>query len=54
MGGPSTVANLALRCGAHNRHAAEQDYGRDHIDRKIAAARPRKDHFVAELLPGLC
>jgi 5-methylcytosine-specific restriction endonuclease McrA len=54
MGGPSTAANLALRCRAHNRHAAEQDYGRDHIDRKIAAGRARKDHPDAEILPGLC
>jgi hypothetical protein len=43
MGGPSTAANLALRCRAHNRHASEQDYGRDYIDRKIAAGRPRND-----------
>jgi 5-methylcytosine-specific restriction endonuclease McrA len=54
MGGPSTTTNLALRCRAHNRHAAEQDYGRDYIDRKIAAARPPKDHSVAQVLPGLC
>jgi 5-methylcytosine-specific restriction endonuclease McrA len=54
MGGPSTAANLALRCRAHNRHAAEQDYGRNHIERKIAAGRPRKDHPDAEILPGLC
>jgi 5-methylcytosine-specific restriction endonuclease McrA len=54
MGGPSSVANLALRCRAHNRHAAEQDYGRDHIDRKIAAARPHKAHPAAQILPGLC
>jgi hypothetical protein len=54
MGGPSTAANLALRCRAHNTYAAEQDYGRDHIDRKIAAGRPGKDHPAAEFLPGLC
>jgi 5-methylcytosine-specific restriction endonuclease McrA len=53
MGGPSTAANLALRCRAHNRHAAEQDYGPDYIDRKIAAGRRRKDHPAAEILPGL-
>jgi hypothetical protein len=53
MGGPSTAANLALRCRAHNRHAAEQDYGRDYIDRKIAASRPRKDHPAAEFRPGV-
>jgi hypothetical protein len=37
----------------HNRHAAEQDYGRDYIDRKIAAGRQRKDHPATEMLPGL-
>jgi hypothetical protein len=39
----STAASLAtlaeLRCRAHNRHDPEQDYGRDYIDRKIAAGR---------------
>jgi hypothetical protein len=54
MNGPSTAANLALRCRAHNVYAAEQDYGRDHIARKIAARRPRKAHPAAEILPGLC
>jgi 5-methylcytosine-specific restriction endonuclease McrA len=43
LGGPSSAQNLALRCRAHNLHAAEQDYGRQHIDRKIAAARLRGD-----------
>jgi 5-methylcytosine-specific restriction endonuclease McrA len=41
-GGPTTAANLTLRCRAHNLHAAERDYGRDHIDRKIAASRDRE------------
>ena len=26
-GGPTTVENLELRCGAHNRHEAEQCFG---------------------------
>jgi 5-methylcytosine-specific restriction endonuclease McrA len=40
-GGPTTAANLTLRCRAHNLYAAELDYGREHIDRKIAASRSR-------------
>ena len=36
-GGPTTTANLALRCRAHNRHEAERDFGREHIARKSAA-----------------
>ena len=36
-GGPPTTANLTLRCRAHNRHQAEQDFGREHIARKSAA-----------------
>jgi 5-methylcytosine-specific restriction endonuclease McrA len=51
-GGPSTAANLTLRCRAHNLHAAEQDYGRDHIDRKIAGGRARR-RPAAEVLSGL-
>ena len=41
MGGPPTAANLTLRCRAHNLHAAEQDFGREHIARKVAARRVR-------------
>jgi 5-methylcytosine-specific restriction endonuclease McrA len=52
-GGPTTAPNLPLRCRAHNLHAAGQDYGRDHIAQKIAAARRRKDHPAAQSLPGL-
>jgi 5-methylcytosine-specific restriction endonuclease McrA len=37
-GGPTIAPNLTLRCRVHNRYAAERDFGRDHIDRKIAAA----------------
>ena len=36
-GGPPTTANLTLRCHAHNRYAAEQDFGAEHIARKVAA-----------------
>jgi 5-methylcytosine-specific restriction endonuclease McrA len=43
MGGPPTAANLTLRCRAHNLYAAEQDFGREHIDRKIAVSRLRRN-----------
>lgn len=33
LGGPATVSNLELRCRAHNLLAAEEDFGRDHMDR---------------------
>jgi 5-methylcytosine-specific restriction endonuclease McrA len=36
-GGLPTTANLTLRCRAHNRHEAEQDFGREHIALKSAA-----------------
>jgi len=53
-GGPPTATNLTpLRCSVHNLHAAEEDYGRDHIDRKIAARRARHRPATAEVLPGL-
>jgi hypothetical protein len=51
-GGPAIAENLALRCRAHNLHAAEQDYGRQHIDRKIAAARTR-NRRSAPTTPGV-
>jgi hypothetical protein len=42
-GGPPTTANLTLRCRAHNRHEAEQDFGREHIARKCAARHVGKE-----------
>ncbi len=38
-GGPGTVENLTLRCQAHNRYAAEQDYGAEHIAQALARSR---------------
>jgi hypothetical protein len=38
-GGLSTVKNVCLRCRAHNRYAAEQDFGVAHVARKIASRR---------------
>jgi 5-methylcytosine-specific restriction endonuclease McrA len=37
-GGPPTEANLSLRCRAHNRLAAESDFGREFIIEKIQFA----------------
>jgi hypothetical protein len=54
LGGPSIPQNLALRCRAHNLYAAEQDFGREHIDRKIAAARLRRDSPSPPTIPGIC
>jgi 5-methylcytosine-specific restriction endonuclease McrA len=42
-GGLPTTANLTLRCRAHNRHEAEQDFGRQHIARKSAARHVGKE-----------
>jgi hypothetical protein len=38
-GGLSTVDNVTLRCKSHNRYAAEQDFGVEHVARKIARRR---------------
>jgi 5-methylcytosine-specific restriction endonuclease McrA len=54
LGGPATAANLTLRCKAHNLHAAEQDFGREHIDRKIAASRVGANPGAAPTIPGAC
>jgi hypothetical protein len=32
LGGPPTPDNLELRCRAHNTLAAEEDFGREHMD----------------------
>jgi 5-methylcytosine-specific restriction endonuclease McrA len=44
--GETTVANLTLRCQAHNLYAAEKDYGREHIARKIARTTSRAKESV--------
>jgi len=38
-GGKGIIDNLRLRCRAHNRLAAELEFGRDHIERKIEERR---------------
>jgi hypothetical protein len=53
-GGESTVANISLRCRAHNALAAEQDFGKAHVARKIAEARAgRRRAADGPTLPGL-
>ncbi len=39
-GGDHSVANIGLRCVAHNRFLAEQDYGADVLTRRRTAAVP--------------
>lgn len=38
-GGQSTVANVKLYCRAHNQHAARNDFGVAHVEKKIHEAR---------------
>jgi hypothetical protein len=33
LGGAATLDNLELRCRAHNTLAAEEDFGKEYIDR---------------------
>ena len=40
-GGESTVANVRLRCRAHNQYAAEQEFGRDFMRWKREQAAER-------------
>jgi hypothetical protein len=32
LGGPPTAANCELRCKVHNLLAAQEDFGREHMD----------------------
>ncbi len=52
-GGRSTAANLTLRCRVHNHHAAEQDYGAEHIAHKVASHRARRNTDASPTIPGL-
>ncbi|HLV19539.1 MAG TPA: HNH endonuclease signature motif containing protein, partial [Polyangiaceae bacterium] len=40
LGGPDSVDNLELRCPPHHLLAAEQDFGRSHMDRRRGKAPP--------------
>jgi hypothetical protein len=42
-GGDSDESNLRLLCAVHNQHAAEQAYGRQHIDSAIERRRRSRD-----------
>jgi hypothetical protein len=53
MGGRATAANLTLRCSVHNHHEAEQDYGAEHIARKVASHRARRNSYSSPTTPGL-
>jgi 5-methylcytosine-specific restriction endonuclease McrA len=46
-GGESTVENLRLLCRAHNQHAAEREFGREHMraQREEAQRRRAAAHF---------
>jgi hypothetical protein len=39
QGGANLASNLTLRCAAHNALAAEEDFGREHMEQKRAQAR---------------
>ncbi len=50
-GGASTAANVRLYCAAHNREAAERDFGREHIRARIERSRaPEQNELWA--VPG--
>ncbi|MCC6903480.1 MAG: hypothetical protein IT377_31205 [Polyangiaceae bacterium] len=40
--GPTTVENCCLLCRAHNNHRARQVFGEEHVARKVAEARARR------------
>ena len=46
-GGESSVSNLRLRCGAHNRHEADRVYGAGFMERKRAGARQSRAHGLS-------
>jgi len=48
-GGTSELANLRVRCRAHNRLHAEQTFGKEHVERKIRERRhPRQRGYAYE------
>jgi hypothetical protein len=49
-GGPATVDNIELRCTAHNRMHADDDYGRSFMRRRIERSRREREasRFVPE------
>jgi hypothetical protein len=53
LGGRATAANLTLRCRVHNCYAAEQEYGAEHIARKVASHRARRNASTSPTIFGL-
>jgi 5-methylcytosine-specific restriction endonuclease McrA len=49
-GGANLASNLTLRCAAHNALAAEEDFGREHIEQKRAHARHESLAAQADVL----
>jgi hypothetical protein len=47
-GGSSTATNGRLLCRAHNRLAAEQEFGRQHVEQAIAKQRTRRRPIPSE------
>lgn len=47
-GGETSLANLRLRCRAHNQHAADQEFGRAFMERKRGRARSGSGHPPSE------
>ena len=53
LGGAPTLENLELRCRAHNTLAAEQDFGREHMDwMRGVTESGRAPHFALQGQPG--
>jgi hypothetical protein len=40
LGGDRSPRNICLMCGAHNRYMAEQDYGRETMERRSRSGKP--------------
>ncbi|WP_394831353.1 hypothetical protein LVJ94_33070 [Pendulispora rubella] len=54
LGGSNGATNLRIRCKAHNALAAELDFGREHIAKKIAEKRmaPRQRDYESDMALG--
>jgi 5-methylcytosine-specific restriction endonuclease McrA len=51
-GGDSTLANLRLRCRAHNQYEAERTYGAGFMEGKREAARERREREASATAPS--
>jgi hypothetical protein len=52
LGGTGESANVRVLCRAHNRYAAEQAFGRDHVEARIAEKRMNAQPRRAPLAPA--